>query len=316
MKVLSSLIDIHHDRNSVITVGTFDGVHLAHRQILDEAVRRAQARRGRSVVITFEPHPRTVVGKDPASVRLLTTIEERISLLQEAGPDILLIVPFTREFSRLTSEHFYKEWVVDGIGVAEVIEGYDHSFGRDAEGGIERLRALGMQYGFNAEIVEPVRVGGEIVGSSRIRKHIESGAIREANALLGRPYAMDGIVVEGKRRGRTLGFPTANIRPSSPLKLIPLKGVYAAGCILGGTHYGGMLNIGTRPTFETETEQFIEIHLFNFSGEIYGRQVRLRFYDRIRDERRFAGREELIDQLRLDAEACRTLLDRHQTQDT
>jgi riboflavin kinase/FMN adenylyltransferase len=307
MKVLSSLIDIQQDQNSVVTIGTFDGVHLAHTRILTELVHRAQERIGRSVVVTFHPHPRTLVGKNAGMVRLLTTLEERIALLQEFEIDLLLIVPFTYEFSRLTPQQFYKEYIIGAIGVAEVIEGYDHSFGRDREAGTGELQTMGREFGFEVRIIDPVTIDGEIVGSSKIRKHIEAGRIREANLLLGRIYSAEGLIIEGEGRGRSIGYPTANVNIIGDRKLVPARGVYAASLVLDGNEYPGMLNVGTRPTFTELTELFIEIHLFDFNRDIYKRRVQIRFYDRIRDEHRFAGPEALAQQLEQDAGQCKAI---------
>ncbi|MGD0338180.1 MAG: bifunctional riboflavin kinase/FAD synthetase [Bacteroidota bacterium] len=308
MKILSSLIDIQQDSNSIVTVGTFDGVHQAHQKILTEVVHRARERKGRSVVVTFNPHPRTLVGKNAGAIRLLTTLEERIALLQKFDIEVLLIVPFTYEFSRLTPRQFYKEYVVGGIGVAEVIEGYDHSFGRDREARIAELQTIAREFGFGVRVIEPVTIDGDIVGSSKIRKHLEAGNVRKANLLLGRIYSADGIVVEGEGRGPLIGFPTANISIIGERKLIPARGVYVASMVMDGSEYPGMLNIGTRPTFTETTEISVEIHLFNFSEEIYGRRVQIRFYDRIRDEKRFVSPETLAQQLRLDAKMCKAYM--------
>lgn len=198
MKILSSLIEIQRDLNSVVTVGTFDGVHRAHQKILTEVVRCAGERKGRSVVVTFDPHPRTLVGKNAGAVRLLTTLKERIALLQEFDIDVLLIVPFTYEFSRLTPRQFYEKYIVGGIGAAEVIEGYDHSFGRDREAGIAELQAMAREFGFVVRMIEPVTIENEIIGSSKIRKHIEAGRVRNANLLLGASILLMALSSEEK----------------------------------------------------------------------------------------------------------------------
>jgi len=310
MKVLSSLIDIQQDPNSVVTVGTFDGVHQAHKQILTELVHCARGRKGRSVVVTFHPHPRTLVGKNPGTVRLLTTLEERIALLREFDIDLLVVVPFTYEFSRLTPRQFYTEYVVGRIGVTEVIEGYDHSFGRDREAGITELQAMGREFGFSVRVIGPVSIDGEIVGSSKIRKLIETGNIRTANLLLGRTYSAEGLVIKGEGRGRTIGFPTANIEIIGNRKMIPARGVYASSLVMDGEEYPGMLNIGTRPTFSDTTEATIEIHLFSFDRDIYQKRVQIRFHDRIRDEQRFADPGALVEQLQRDAERCTTFFEK------
>jgi riboflavin kinase/FMN adenylyltransferase len=309
MKIVSSLNDIQQDLNSVVTVGTFDGVHRAHQKILSEVVRSAQARKGRSVVITFNPHPRTLVGKNAGTIRLLTTLEERIALLHNFDIDLLLVVPFTYEFSRLTPRQFYAEYIVRGIGVAEVIEGYDHTFGRDREAGIAKLRAMAREFGFVTRMIDPVMIDGETIGSSKIRKHIEAGNIRKANTLLGRIYSAEGTVIEGEGRGRTIGFPTANIAITGDRKLIPASGVYAGCLCMDGIEYPGMLNVGTRPTFTDAMELGIEIHLFHFIRDIYRQRVQIKFYDRIRDEERFTDPEALAQQLRQDAGKCQSILE-------
>ena len=300
MKVVSKLSDIGFDKNSVVTVGTFDGVHAGHREIVLEAVRRAKAREGRSVVITFEPHPREVVGSQ--TIQLLTTIDERKRLLQELKPDILFVVTFTYEFSRQSFRDFYLTYLVNGIGVSEIVEGYDHHFGRDREGSIEALITLGKEFGFSVVAVKPFSVGDDVVSSSRIRRSLAEGNVERAVEFLGRPYAFEGTVVKGDGRGRQLGFPTANVAPQSPKKIIPKNGVYFVGVRLGEKQYPGMANIGVRPTFEGQQKQMIEVHLLNYEGDLYGKEVGVHFLKRLRDEQKFSGPEALVAQLHKDQE--------------
>ncbi|MCI0707742.1 MAG: bifunctional riboflavin kinase/FAD synthetase [Ignavibacteriae bacterium] len=301
MKVVSKLSEIGFDKNSVVTVGTFDGVHVGHREIISEAVGRAKALEGRSVIITFEPHPREVVGSQ--SIQLLTTIDERKRLLGNLKPDVLFVVTFTYEFSRQSFRDFYLKYLVNGIGVSEIVEGYDHHFGRDREGSIEALITLGKEFGFSVVAVKPVSLGGELVSSTRIRRFLQEGNVEQAGEFLGKLYSIDGKVVRGDGRGKQLGFPTANIALSSPKKLIPKNGVYFVAVHLGTQTRAGMANIGFRPTFGTNGGQTVEVHLLEFQQDLYGDEVEVRFLKRLRDEQKFSGPEGLIEQLRLDREA-------------
>ena len=305
MKVVSQLSDIAFDKNSVVTVGTFDGVHAGHREIVQEAVRRAKAREARSVVVTFEPHPREVIGSQ--SVQLLTTIDERRRLLEELKPDVLFIVTFTYEFSRQSFRDFYLNYLVNGIGASEIVEGYDHHFGRDREGSIEVLVTLGKEFGFSVVAVKPFSVNGEVVSSSRVRRYLQEGDVMRAGEFLGRPYSLGGEVVRGDGRGKQLGFPTANIAPSSPKKLIPKNGVYFVGVRVGNKLHHGMANIGLRPTFTGDGQRSIEVHLLQYQGDLYGAPVELYFLRRLRDERKFSSPEALREQLRQDQQESEQL---------
>ncbi len=303
MRVVRSIADIDRETNSVVTVGTFDGVHRAHREIIREVVNRARVREGRSVVVTFDPHPKEVVTSAKGPVRLLTTMDERLRLLDELGIDVVLVIPFTREFSQLGSRAFYEQYVVRGIGVSEVVVGYDHMFGRNREAGINELVHLGKALDFSVFAVHAVTVDGDYVSSTRIRRALAAGDIALATRLLGAHYMLSGTVVRGDGRGVTLGFPTANIRPASEGKLIPARGVYLASAEAAGATRYGMLNIGVRPTLTDGSRETVEIHLFEFSGNLVGETITIRFLKRLRDERRFGSVEELKAQLRLDREA-------------
>jgi riboflavin kinase/FMN adenylyltransferase len=299
MHVARSLNDVTRNGESVVTVGTFDGVHLGHRSIIDELTRHAQANAGRSIVITFEPHPREVVGRGP--VKLLTTPEERLRLLSDLGVDITLILEFTYEFSRLSSREFYQHFVVNGVGASDVVLGYDHMFGRNREAGIQEVIQMGKEYGFRAHSVPPTKIDGETVSSTVIRSQLLAGDVQRAAQLLGRPYSMEGRVVRGSGRGAELGFPTANIQPTFEKKLVPADGVYVVSAKVGGTTRYGMTNIGHRPTFG-EGERTIEVHTFDFDGNLYGEVLELHFLRRLRAEQRFESQTELVEQLRRDRE--------------
>lgn len=304
MQIVRTLNEIVKNPNSMVTVGTFDGVHLAHQKILHEVTARANAHSRRSVVITFEPHPKEIVGKDPGQIKILTTVDERIELLQQFPIDILFIINFTYEFSRQSSREFYQNYVVQKIGVSEVVEGYDHMFGRDREAGIEELKQMGKEFGFTVYAMEPVKVNGEVVSSTKVRQSLLEGDVEKAAIFLGKPYAFSGTVIKGDGRGKALGFPTANIKPQSEKKCIPKNGVYFVKTTIEGQELLGMMNIGVRPTFRTDHQQTLEVHLFEFDREIYGTTVKIQFLNRIRNEVKFYSKEELIAQLHRDREEC------------
>jgi riboflavin kinase/FMN adenylyltransferase len=298
MRRASRLSDVEYQKNSVVTVGSFDGVHLAHREVVEEVVQRARARKGRSVVLTFEPHPKEVLGGTP--VHLLTTLEERQALCEELGVELFFVVEFTYEFSRQTSREFLVRYIIQGTGVSEVIEGYDHHFGRDREGSIEELVRLGKEFEFSVVAMKPVYVEEEVVSSSRIRQHLSEGRVDRAERLLGRPYALSGTVVRGDGRGRSLGYPTANLRLSSARKMVPHDGIYFARVDLGGDVKFGMVSIGTRPTFATGGQRIVEVNILDFDGDLYGRAIAIQFFKRLRDEKKFESVELLVEQMHRD----------------
>lgn len=313
MQVARSLDEIRFDRNSVVTVGTFDGLHLAHQEILREVVHRARMREGRGLVVTFDPHPKEVVGKYSDPIHLLTTIDERIELLRGFNVDVVLILEFTYEFSRQDARSFYERYLVRGTGVSEVVVGYDHMFGRDRQGTIEELVRMGKEFDFSVFALHPYTVNGETVSSTQVRKALLAGNVERARAFLGRPYSLRGTVVPGDGRGRELGFPTANIVPSGRNKLIPARGVYVVGVMLEGREYFGrryfgMMNIGVRPTVTDGVRQVLEVHLFEFDEQIYGRELTITFLKRLREEQKFASQQELVRQLSTDREASLKLI--------
>jgi riboflavin kinase/FMN adenylyltransferase len=297
--------EIEYIKNTVVSVGTFDGVHLAHQQLLKEVVSRAKAREGRSVVLTFDPHPKEVLTGQP--MRLLTTIEERQQICEQLGIDVFYRIGFTYEFSRLTSREFYLRYVVQGCGVSEVVEGYDHHFGRDREGSVEELLKLGREFEFSVAALKPVYVDEEIVSSSQIRQHLLQGRVDRALRLLGRPYAVSGTVVPGDARGRELGYPTANLQLTHH-KLVPEDGIYFTQVDIGGLTKYGMVSIGVRPTFFDKGQRCVEAHLLDFEGDLYGRILNVQFLRRLREERKFEGAQQLIDQMRLDEKESRSLM--------
>lgn len=289
--------EIRRDENTVVTVGTFDGVHRGHRVLIDLLCERSRKLKARSVVVTFDPHPREIIHPNDDGIRLLTTLSERYELLREIGVEGMIIIPFDRDFSLLSSEEFLRSYIWKRIGVREFIIGYDHQFGKDREGTIGTVQRVGRDLGFSVRVVSRQDVGSKAVSSTRIRKALrEEGNVSLAKTLLGRPYRLHGRVVHGDKRGRSIGFPTANIEAESDRKLIPANGVYAVRVEVLNRTVGGMMNIGTRPTFSGQ-EKRMEVHLFDFSKDIYGEKVQVHFWDRIRSEQPFSDADALKVQL-------------------
>jgi riboflavin kinase/FMN adenylyltransferase len=291
---------------SVVTVGTFDGVHRGHWQVLERVKERAAAVGGPGVLVTFDPHPLRIVRPESAPP-LLTTPVEKSEILAESGLQYAVFVRFTRELSQLSPDEFVRAVLVERLHVAELVIGYDHGFGRGRSGDVDTLRRLGAEVGFAVHVVEPVQAGGEPISSSRIRAAVEAGDMRAAAGGLGRPYSLRGVVVRGDGRGRQLGFPTANLHVPESDKLLPLAGVYAVRGVLRSGPVDGVLHLGPRPTFPGSPPT-IELHLFDFDRDLYGVEVRVDFIDRIRDIHPFSSVPELIAAIEDDvAEARRRL---------
>jgi riboflavin kinase/FMN adenylyltransferase len=307
MKVYKDSSQFVKKKNVVITVGSFDGLHIGHSQIIDQLLRIKNSINGESVLLTFEPHPRHVVSKD-FGLKILTSPDEKKLLLEKAGIDSLIIQNFTREFSDMTSDEFIKKVLVNDIGVSHIVVGHDHKFGKDRLGNDEKLIELGRKYGFSVTSVPAVTINDEIVSSSIIRNALIEGNIEKANSYFGRSYSFCGIVVKGAQRGRTLGFPTANIQIDDARKAIPKRGVYAVTCSCRGEMLNGIMNIGLRPTFEDKTELVIEVNLFDFNKDIYGEKISVDFIKRLRDEKKFESKEELVNQIELDKKEAKKLL--------
>jgi riboflavin kinase/FMN adenylyltransferase len=286
---------------TVATVGTFDGIHRGHQAVLADVVRRARSRGLVSLLVTFDPHPLEVLQPERAPVPI-TTLEERFELIAETGIDTTVVVAFTRVFAAVESEDFVSRVLVGTLKAQDVVVGFNHRFGRGARGDALLLERLGGELGFRAHVVAPMTVDGVPVSSSEIRSALGRGDLPKAEQLLGRPYSIQGEVVRGAGRGRTLGFPTANVRTARPLLLPP--GVYACQVDVGGQDYQAVINVGVRPTFG-ETELAVEAHLLDFSGNIYGRRIRLTFLRRLREERKFPSVEALRNQIALDVLATR-----------
>ena len=307
MRIYYSLDDFAPIKNAVVTSGTFDGVHLGHQKILNRLKEIAGKHLGETVVITFWPHPRLILKPEEDSLRLLNTFEEKADLLKHQGIQHLLRIPFTKEFSQISSQAFIKNILVDTIGTKKLVIGYDHRFGNNREGSFDQLKLNGPTYGFDVEEIERQDVDHIAVSSSKIRYALESGDIETAIHFLGRPYSMTGQVVKGDKLGRVLGYPTANIDLDSRLKLIPSDGIYAVTVKYESTIYKGMLYIGNRPTVNG-TKRVIEVNLFDFNKEIYGESLTIYFHSLIRLDSKFQDLEALKKQLHDDKEKALNLL--------
>lgn len=295
-------------KSPVVTVGTFDGVHLGHRSILQRLREMADRIHGETVLMTFDPHPRIALGKDADSLRLLNTPEEKASLLESLGIDHIVVIPFTKAFSMQDEHTFIRTYLVDDLAAKILVIGYNHRFGHNREGGFDSLKTYGIRYGFEVEEMPKQTAGDQGVSSTQIRKALLSGDIALAAIMLGYDYSISGEVVDGDHRGRLLGFPTANLLVNNPYKLIPAPGVYAVRVDYQGMTYGGMCNIGSRPTFGGG-HLSIEVHIFNFNKDIYHHQLKISFVARLRDEKRFNSAEDLRAQLLLDAKNASGILE-------
>lgn len=285
----------------MITIGTFDGVHIGHKKIIERLVNTAKKNHLKSVVLTFFPHPRMVLQKD-ANIKLLNTIEERSHILEQLGLDVLVIKKFTKEFSRLTAEEFVSEILVKQLHAKKIIIGYDHHFGRNRSANIEDLKVFGQQYHFDVEEISAQDINEVSVSSTKIRNALVEGHIKTANKYLGNCFMLTGKVVKGKGLGNTIGFPTANLDIKEAYKLIPKQGVYIVKTSINNQIVFGMMNIGLNPTIDSNNKQSIEIHLFNFNESIYHKTLTIELLDRIRDEQKFDSVEDLKIQLQKDKE--------------
>lgn len=295
--------------NSVATLGIFDGVHLGHRALLDRLVSTASMAGGESVVITFFPHPRLVLEKNKIDLSFLTTMEEKKVLLEKANVDHLVIIEFSLSFSKIRACDFIKDILIGKIGTQHLIIGYNHHFGRGGEGDFNTIKRCTEGLDFKVEQLQGYRTEVGIVSSSSIRDALLNGKLDEANRFLGYFYSVTGTIIEGRKIGRSIGFPTANIHPDYRYKLIPCNGVYAVEVRLDGTVYPGMLNIGSNPTVNDDIRfRSIEVHIFDFDKDIYGKNITVIFRKRLRDEKKFDSLQQLEDQMAKDKEDTLHLL--------
>ena len=309
MRVFHNIIETRHIPNAVVTIGTFDGVHLGHQAIFSKMKELAQSVEGQTVVVTFHPHPRQVLNIDSSNLRFLTTPEEKLAKFEEFGIDNVVIIPFTKEFSRTPSEVFLKDYIIDNIKPAYIVVGYDHHFGKNRMGDFGLLNDLKRKYSFEVERVAAQDVENIAVSSTKIRNALAVGNVKSANRLLGYTYSVTAEVVMGNKIGRTLGFPTANLELPREYMLLN-GGVYACLVDYADKQDKAMANIGHRPTIgdRNENQPIIEVNLFGFDGDLYGKKIRVQFLDRIRDEVKFSGLDALKAQLEEDRERVYKLL--------
>ncbi len=291
-------------KNPAITIGNFDGVHKGHQALFERVKQLAVDLNGESAVVTFDPHPLEVLFPQKAP-SFITSHRRKLDLIASCGIDATIVIPFDHEFSRMSAREFVEVVLVEKIGARAIVVGHDYRFGHSREGDIAFLKQLGEQYGFKVETVTGLRVNDTVVSSTGIRQMIVSGNIKEANRLLGRFFEVSGTVIPGRKRGVSLGFPTANIR--MPALASPRTGVYVVEAEVDGKTYGGAANLGYNPTFG-DTDLSLEAHLFDFSQDIYGKSITVRFIDRLRDELRFSSPDELAAQIRKDVDAAKEIL--------
>lgn len=286
----------------VLTIGTFDGVHVGHQEILSRLIKEARRIGGESVLFTFHPHPREVIFPDNHGLKMITSQDEKMDYLSSIGLDSVILFPFTKGFSELTAEEFVKKILVDQIGVSKVVIGYDHHFGKNRKGNIHLLKEFGLKYNFEVEEISAQEVDEINVSSTKIRKSLQEGMMEVVNSYLGRPYEINGLVVEGNQLGRSLGFPTANIEVDDAKKMLPVNGVYVVEVEFEDQIYRGMMNIGFNPTHNLKKEESIEVFIHDFDRNIYGEALKVRVHKKIRDEKKFLSPEELKNQLKKDAD--------------
>lgn len=306
MKIIRDIGGIPADlRCAVTTIGNFDGVHLGHRFIFGKLVEEAGRESCPAVVITFEPHPKLILHPERRPFHLITSLEEKLRLIAETGVDYLLVIPFTLEYARTTAEEFVRGLLWERLRTRKILIGHDYTFGRGKEGDKAFLSEAGRRLGFAVEVMDAFQVGGTTVSSTRIRLALLAGEVRFAAGLLGRHYNLGGRIISGSRRGADLGFPTANIRPGK--ELVPARGVYAVHVLLDGERRQGVLNIGFNPTFAAGSLS-VEVHILDFNDNIYGREIEILFVERLRDEVRFEGPEQLAAQIGRDIAKARKIL--------
>jgi riboflavin kinase/FMN adenylyltransferase len=306
MNVVNGIENYKADSKSILTIGTFDGVHLGHQKIIASLVTRAKQQSLQANILTFFPHPRMVLQKE-SNLKLIDTLEEKQNLLSELGIDNLIVQPFSKEFSKLTAIEFTRDILVDELGMSALMIGYDHRFGKNREASVEDLIRYGESYNFEVTVIPAQDISSITVSSTKIRDAIKISNFKKVNQFLGRPYELNGKVIKGNGVGRTIKYPTANIEIKEKYKLIPPKGVYLVKIYLGENEFLGMMNIGNRPTINGLNET-IEIHIFDFDKDIYGKNLKVCFLKKIRKEKKFDSLTSLKNQLKKDEENCKRIL--------
>lgn len=308
MKIYNNFTDFVKVPNAIVTIGTFDGVHLGHQAILKDMVKTAKEIGGETVVITFFPHPRQVLNINAANLRFITTQEEKLKLLEKSGIDNVVVVNFTKEFSRISSEDFIRDYIIEHINPVKLVIGYDHHFGNNRMGDFNLLNEMQNKYNFQVQRIEAHDVENIAVSSTKIRHSLQQGDIERANALLGYHFSYIGKVVSGNKIGRELGYRTANINLEKEFRLIETSGVYATYVDYEGKEYKSMTYIGKKPTVNNDEIENIEVHLFDFDGDLYDKEIKVRFVKRVRGEQKFESLDALKKQIQIDEKNIKEIL--------
>ena len=306
MRIYHSIEDFPSDVNTIVTIGTFDGVHKGHQIIINRINEIAKKKAMESVVLTFDPHPRHVIYPDDQELRLIHTLEEKIEALRKTGVQNLVLHKFTKEFSRTESVNFIRDFLVTKLNMKYMVVGFDHHFGKNRQGTFDNLIELSDAYGFKIEKIKPQNIGEVTISSTKIRNAILEGDCKKANAYLSANFSITGKVVQGNKIGSSIGYPTANIEIENQWKILPKNGVYAVKIALKNQEYFGMLNLGNRPSISDDSFA-IEVHLFDFNATIYNEELKIEFIQRIRDEQQFSDLEKLKSQLKIDAINCKQI---------
>ncbi|MGB0396395.1 MAG: bifunctional riboflavin kinase/FAD synthetase [Flavobacteriaceae bacterium] len=309
MEVIHSISNYQPKRPSILTIGTFDGVHIGHQKIIRDLVSKAKEEDLCALVLTFFPHPRMVLQKD-TQLKMIDTLEEKRQLLESLGVEILIVQPFTLEFSRLTAIEYTRDILVNGLNISKLIIGYDHRFGRNREATVEDLKHFGLDYDFSVEEIPAQDIASIAVSSTKVRNAISAGEIKKANQYLGRPFSLCGSIVKGDKIGRKIGYPTANLDIKETYKLRPQNGVYLVQSHLNNQKYFGMMNVGKRPTVSGKQIQ-TEIYFFDFDGDLYGNKLKIELLEKIRDEQKYDSLESLGNQLSIDQKSCQKLIPKY-----
>lgn len=308
MKIYNNFSDFVKVSNAIVTIGTFDGVHLGHQAILKDMVKTAKNIGGETVVITFYPHPRQVLNINAANLRFITTQEEKLQLLEKSGVDNVIVVNFTKEFSRVSSEDFIRDYIIEHINPVKLVIGYDHHFGNNRMGDFNLLSEMQNKYNFQVQRIEAHDVENIAVSSTKIRHSLQQGDIERANSLLGYQFSYIGKVVSGNKIGREIGYRTANIDVEREFRLIETSGVYATYVDYEGKEYKSMTYIGKKPTVNNDEVENIEVHLFDFAGDLYDKEIKVRFVKRVRGEQKFESLDALKRQIQIDEKNIREIL--------
>ena len=306
MQVFENILEYKSSRKSIVTIGTFDGVHIGHRKIITDMVAKGEKENLLSILLTFFPHPRMVLQKD-SNIKMIDTINEKKKIFKKLGVEVLIIQPFTKDFSRMSAIKFTRDILVNSLKVSKLMIGYDHRFGRNREATVKTLKSFGLDYNFKVDEIPAQDIESISVSSTKVRKAIRSGDFKLVNKFLSRPFNLSGKIIKGDELGRKIGYPTANLKIFEKYKLKPQNGVYLTRTKLKKQTYFGMMNIGIRPTISAKNNQ-IETHLFDFNGNLYGHEMTLEILEKIREEKKFKSIEKLKIQLDVDKKHCQKLI--------